>query len=89
MAALRPSGDFDRSYSQDMAVIRQSWQWILLVAVLLFAFTAPLWANAYIINTANRLAYTIVAVQGLNVLVGYTGQISLGQAAFMLVGAYI
>ena len=89
MAALRPSGDFDRSYSQDMAVIRQSWQWILLVGVLLFAFTAPLWANAYIINTANRLAYTVVAVQGLNVLVGYTGQISLGQAAFMLVGAYI
>ncbi len=89
MAALRPAGDFDRSYKQDMAIIRQPWQWILLAAVLIFAFTAPLWANAYIINTANRLAYIIVAVQGLNILTGYTGQISLGQAAFMLVGGYI
>ena len=33
--------------------------------------------------------YTIIAVQGLNILVGYTGQVSLGQAAFMLVGGYM
>ncbi|MBV7332037.1 branched-chain amino acid ABC transporter permease [Chloroflexi bacterium TSY] len=32
--------------------------------------------------------YTIIAVQGLNILTGFAGQISLGQAAFMLVGGY-
>ncbi|MGH2536421.1 MAG: branched-chain amino acid ABC transporter permease [Candidatus Promineifilaceae bacterium] len=89
MAVLRPAGDFDRSYQQDMAVMRQPWQWLLLALALLVAFSAPLWAGAYVITTANRIAYTIIAVQGLNILTGYTGQISLGQAAFMLVGGYI
>ena len=44
--------------------------------------------NAYIIFTLNRIAYTVIALQGLNILTGFTGQISLGQAAFMLVGGY-
>ena len=89
MAVLRPAGDFDRSYEQDKAIIRQEWQWVLLALAMLGLATAPLWGNAYVIATLNRLAYTIVAVQGLNIVTGYTGQISLGQAAFMLVGGYI
>ena len=88
MAAIRPAGDFDRSYEQDKSVIRQRWQWGLSVAALIVAFTAPLWANAYIVSTANQIAITVIALQGLNILTGYTGQISLGQAAFMLVGGY-
>jgi branched-chain amino acid transport system permease protein len=88
MAALRPAGDFDRSYEQDMAVVRRPWQWLALGAGLLLVLSVPLWDNAYITSTANVIFYTIIAVQGLNVLTGYTGQISLGQAAFMLVGGY-
>ena len=88
MAALRPAGDFDRTYEQDMSVIRRPWQWVALAIGMLLVLTAPRWANAYMVTTANRIFYTIIAVQGLNVLVGYTGQISLGQAAFMLVGGY-
>ncbi len=88
MAALRPAGDFDRSYEQDMAVIRRPWQWLALAAGLLVVLSAPLWASAYVVSTANTIFYTIIAVQGLNILTGYTGQISLGQAAFMLVGGY-
>ncbi len=88
MAALRPAGDFDRSYEQDMAVVRRPWQWVALGLGAAVALTAPLWASAYIVTTANTIFYTIIAVQGLNVLTGYTGQISLGQAAFMLVGGY-
>lgn len=88
MAALRPAGDFDRSYEQDMAVIRRPWQWIALIAGLIVVLTAPQWGSAYLVSTANRIFYTIIAVQGLNILTGYTGQISLGQAAFMLVGGY-
>ena len=88
MTALRPAGDFDRTYEQDMSVIRRPWQWVALAVVLLLALTAPRWGSAYLVSTANHIFYTIIAVQGLNVLVGYTGQISLGQAAFMLVGGY-
>jgi branched-chain amino acid transport system permease protein len=88
MAALRPAGDFDRSYEQDMAILRQPWQWAALIGAILFVLSLPLWGSAYWVSTANQIAYTIIAVQGLNVLTGYTGQISLGQAAFMLVGGY-
>ena len=88
MAILRPAGDFDRSYAQDMALLRRPWHYWLLGVSLLAAFTLPVWSNAYLIGAANQIAYTIIAVQGLNVLTGYTGQISLSQAAFMLVGGY-
>ncbi|HEY1407633.1 MAG TPA: branched-chain amino acid ABC transporter permease [Promineifilum sp.] len=88
MAALRPAGDFDRTYEQDMAVVRRPWQWVAVAVGLLLVATVPLWGTAYMTITANQIFYTIIAVQGLNVLTGYTGQVSLGQAAFMLVGGY-
>ncbi len=89
MAIIRPAGDFDRTYPQDMALLRQPWHYGLLVLALVAAYTMPLWGNAYLVSTAHRIAYTVIAVQGLNLLTGYTGQISLGQAAFMMVGGYI
>lgn len=88
MAALRTSGDFDRNYEQDMSILRKPWHVGLTILVLIIAYTAPFWGNTYIITTANQVAYTVVALQGLNLLTGYAGQISLGQAAFMLVGGY-
>lgn len=89
MSLLRPAGDFDRSYEQDMAILRQGWQWWLTLAALVALFTVPLWGSAYMVNTVNRLAIFIISLQGLNLLTGYCGQISLGQAAFMMVGGYI
>lgn len=88
MAALRPAGDFDRTYEQDMSVVRQPWQWVAMAVGFVALLTAPRWAGIYVVSTANQIFYTIIAIQGLNILVGYTGQISLGQAAFMLVGGY-
>lgn len=89
MAILRPAGDFDRSYKQDIAFIRKPWQWALLLVGITAVATAPYWGSPYIVTTLNRIGYIIIAVQGLSILTGYTGQISLGQAAFMLVGGYI
>ena len=88
MAVLRPAGDFDRSYEQDMAIIRRPWQWVLLGAALALLFWLPQWGNAYVTAVINQIGYTVIALQGLNLLTGYTGQISLGQAAFMMVGGY-
>ena len=89
MAVLRPAGDFDRSYEQDMAVVRQRWQYALLIAFLLLLFAMPYVASESIVSLVNRICIFMIAVQGLNILTGYTGQISLGQAAFMTVGGYI
>lgn len=89
MAVLRPAGDFDRSYEQDMAVVRQRWQWVALLLLLAALFALPYYASESTVSLANRIGIAIIAVQGLNILTGYTGQISLGQAAFMTVGGYI
>ena len=40
------------------------------------------------VGTINNIAILTIAVQGLNLLIGYCGQISFGQAAFMAVGGY-
>ena len=88
MAVLRPAGDFDQSYEQDMSILRKPWHVGITVVAILALYLAPLTNNAYIIFTLNRIAYTVIALQGLNILTGFTGQISLGQAAFMLVGGY-
>lgn len=88
MAVIRPSGDFDRDYKHDMALIRTPWQWILLLVSIGVVATSPYWASPYFYIKANQIGYTLIAVQGLNILTGFTGQISMGQAAFMLAGGY-
>ena len=89
MSVLRPAGDFDRSYQQDMAVLRKRWQYVLLLLFLVWLFALPYIASESLVSLVNRIGIFIIAVQGLNILTGYTGQISLGQAAFMTVGGYI
>ncbi len=89
MAVLRPAGEFDTSYARDIATVRRPWQWLLLCALILALYALPFYANQSLVSLVNRIGITIIAVQGLNLLTGYTGQISLGQAAFMTTGGYI
>lgn len=89
MAILRPAGEFDTSYASDMATIRRPWQWGLLFVFILALYTLPVYASQSVVALVNRIGITIIAVQGLSLLTGYTGQISLGQAAFMTTGGYI
>ena len=89
MGVLRPAGEFDTSYAYDMSTIRRRWQWWLLFAFILALYILPFYASQSIVSLVNRVTITIIAVQGLNILTGYTGQISLGQAAFMMTGGYI
>lgn len=88
MSALRPSGEFDTGYASDMATIRRPWQWGLLLAFLMALYLLPFYGRQGTVSFVNRVGITIIAVQGLNLLTGYTGQISLGQAAFMTAGGY-
>lgn len=89
MAILRPSGEFDETYAHDMATIRRPWQWVLLAVVILALYLLPFYATKSTVAIVNRIAIITISVQGLNILTGYTGQISLGQGAFMMVGGYI
>jgi branched-chain amino acid transport system permease protein len=57
--------------------------------VLLVAVTAPLWVwNPYHLHTLIMAGIFAVLAQSLNLLLGYTGQLSLGHAAFFGIGAY-
>ena len=57
----------------------------LAAVILVLPLVAP---NAFYVFFAQSLAYTAIAVIGLNLLVGLTGQMSLGHAGFYALGAY-
>ncbi|MBI2460729.1 MAG: branched-chain amino acid ABC transporter permease [Candidatus Rokubacteria bacterium] len=57
----------------------------LLVALVA---TLPLYASLYVVSVANITLYTILSALGVQLLIGYCGQITLGHAAFIAVGAY-
>ena len=71
-----------------MAIFRTKTQWALLAALMVFLFTAPLYWGNYWLGVANLIGITIIAVTGLNILTGYCGQLSIGHAGFIAVGAY-
>jgi len=83
-----PGGIYNRTYAQDMAILRTKTHWALFIALLAFIFTAPLYWGQYALHVANLMGITVIAALGLNILLGYCGQISIGHAAFIGVGAY-
>ena len=79
---------FKTDYDQDLRLFRHGGQvfWYGLGLALLLA--APWWASEYVLSQLHFIGiYSIVGL-GLMLLVGFTGQISLGHAAFLAVGAY-
>ncbi|USG68004.1 branched-chain amino acid ABC transporter ATP-binding protein/permease [Brevibacillus ruminantium] len=60
----------------------------LLVAVALYFFPW-LFPNSYYVHMAQGFLYTYIVVAGLNLLVGLSGQLSLGHAGFYAIGAYV
>ncbi|PWV60196.1 branched-chain amino acid ABC transporter permease [Plasticicumulans acidivorans] len=86
----RESGQFKTSYRADQAIFPIPQDRYALFALLAFAFIAvPLGANDYWLGSI-LIPFLILslAALGLNILTGYCGQLSLGSAAFMAVGAY-
>jgi len=71
-----------------MAIIRTRLQWGILIIAIALLFTLPQFLSIGWLTIVNGIGYYAIAVLGLQVLTGYTGQISLGQSAFMGVGAY-
>ena len=79
---------FKTDYEQDIRLFKHGGQrfWYGLLMVLLVA--APFFAGEYVMSQLQFICiYSIVGL-GLMLLVGFTGQISLGHAAFLAIGAY-
>ena len=83
-----PCGTRNFDYARDMAVLRTKTHWILFLALLVVMFTMPLYLSKYWLGVSNLIGITIIAALGLNLLVGYCGQLSVGHAGFIAVGAY-
>lgn len=86
----RENGQFKTSYRADQQIFPIAQDRIAIALLLAVAFVAvPLLASDYFFR-AILIPFVIMslAALGVNILVGYCGQISLGSGAFMAVGAY-
>jgi len=87
----REAGQFKSTYAEDMQIfpIRQDRIGVILLLGVAF-FVVPFVANQYWFS-ALLIPFLVLslATLGLNILTGYAGQISLGTAAFMAVGAFM
>lgn len=82
------SGNFKITYRDDLKIFQTRFQkfWLGVLALLLAVF--PFISGQYLLYTANLCGIATIGALGLNILSGFTGQISLAHAAFLAIGAY-
>ncbi len=86
---FRESGEYKTDYKRDMTLYALPIsRFAVGLMVLLFFVAAPLLMSEYQLTLLSLVAIAVVGALGLNILVGYAGQLSIGHAAFMSVGAY-
>ncbi len=84
-----PCGVYHEQYKQDHAW----WQTrfvrgkMIFLGLTVFVFI-PLWAGNFWLSVMSEVAYTVLGALGVQLLIGFCGQITLGHAAFLAVGAY-
>ena len=86
---LHPCGKFNERYEEELTIFGTDFGrlWLSIGLVLLFA-VVPLVSSHYVLYVVNHIGIAAIAAIGLNILIGFTGQISLGHGAFFGVGAY-
>ncbi len=85
----RESGVLKTTYEADMALYPLPIaRWTVAVIAVFFFAVLPFSVHEYYLSMVNLVSIAIIGALGLNILVGYTGQISIGHGAFMSVGAY-
>jgi len=85
----RPCSVYHQYYRQDHAWWQTKFikgKMILLMLVLFWGI--PYVADSYWISVCNQVGYTILGALGVQLLIGFCGQVTLGHAAFLAVGAY-
>lgn len=85
---MDPSGVFSVSYARDRALIRTRAQGIALALMFAFLLALPYILTPRLTAMATVMIITAIVALGLQINTGYAGQVNLGQAAFMGVGAY-
>jgi branched-chain amino acid transport system permease protein len=77
-----------RDYYEDVAFFGSGVVLFWFAALIAFLAAFPFLFKNYYVYVANYMAINIIVVVGLNILVGYTGQVSLGHSGFFAIGAF-
>ncbi len=80
--------DLVESYREDLRFARQPVTWLLLGGLLVGVLALPWYAHTSWVVRGTVICLYAIGVMGQNLLIGYTGQISFGQAGFLAIGAY-
>lgn len=84
-----PCGIYHQNYIQDHALWQTPFVRGKMIALFLALFVGlPLTADDYWISVFNQVGYTLLGALGVQLLIGFCGQVTLGHAAFLAVGAY-
>ena len=84
-----PCGDYHQNYVQDHAWFQTKFikgKMIVLMAILFVGL--PLISDSYMLSVWNMVGFTILGALGVQLLIWFCGQLTLGHAAFIAVGAY-
>ena len=80
--------DMKRDYYEDVQFFSSGVTLFWFVILIAFLALFPFLFKNYYVYVANYMAINVIVAIGLNILVGYTGQISLGHSGFFAIGAY-
>jgi len=80
--------DLIESYREELQLIRKPWTRIWVGAIVVALCLLPFYGPEHLTYIATIICIYAIGVQGQNILIGYTGQISFGQAGFLAIGAY-
>ncbi|GAA1158535.1 branched-chain amino acid ABC transporter permease [Ornithinicoccus hortensis] len=86
--AATATGIHHRSYTSELRLRATKSEYFRLALMLVLLLVVPFVLDNYWLSVVNTICIAVIGAVGLNILVGYTGQISLGQGGFLAVGAY-
>ncbi|HDP23935.1 MAG TPA: branched-chain amino acid ABC transporter permease [Deltaproteobacteria bacterium] len=76
------------SYKDDLKLIEKPWTRVWVTALVAGLILMPWFSSEHLVFVFTLIFIYAIGIQGQNILIGYTGQISLGQAGFLAIGAF-
>jgi len=84
-----PCGEYHQNYREDHAWWQTKFIRGKMVMMMLVLFIGiPYVSDPYWLSVCNQIGYTVLGALGVQLLIGFCGQVTLGHAAFLAVGAY-
>ncbi|MBW1612470.1 MAG: branched-chain amino acid ABC transporter permease [Deltaproteobacteria bacterium] len=85
---LRPCGNFKRTYQGDEAIFKTNFTKLSMLALFIVLVVLPFIVPEYQLHFINIIGIFIIGALGINIIMGYTGLISIGHGVFVGLGAY-